>query len=175
MATTKDGLPFLSMENYKNKCLELYGVENPMQCSEIRKKTTQKYSFQEISFDSAPEIAFFIYHKDHNIELEYQPNVSFEYAFNGKVHKYFPDFKLGDTLYEIKGDHFFKDGKMVCPYRDKSWTDEQYLLECSKYEAKHQCMLKNNITILTSKDYEKYISYVESTYGKDFLKQFKRS
>jgi hypothetical protein len=94
-------------------------------------------------------------------------------VFEGKTHKYFPDFKVGTVLYEIKGDHFFRDGKMVCPYRDKKWSDEQYLLECAKYEAKHQCMLKNNVVILTSKDYEKYIIYVESTYGKDFLKQFK--
>ena len=63
--------------------------------------------------------------------------MSFDYVFNGKAHKYFSDFKVGDKLYEIKGDHFFKDGKMVCPYRDMSWSDEQYLLECSKYEAKH--------------------------------------
>ena len=128
------------------------------------------FSDCQLQFDSFPEIVFFIYLKDHNIEFEYQPSISFEYTFNGKTHKYFPDFKVGTVLYKIKGDHFFKDGKMVCPYRDKSWSDEQYLLECSKYEAKHQCMLKNNVAILTSNDYAKYLDYIESTYGKDFLK-----
>ena len=152
-----------------------FGVDNPWKLKEIQDKCRQKYLFNGIFFDSAPEIAFFIYLKDHNIEFEYQPNVSFEYTFERKTHKYFPDFKVGTVLYEIKGDHFFKDGKMVCPYRDKTWSDEQYLLECAKYEAKHQCMLKNNVVILTSKDYVKYLDYVESTYGKDFLKQFKKS
>nr|DAH74081.1 MAG TPA: fusion of the LIM interacting domain, fusion protein, LMO [Caudoviricetes sp.] len=41
-------------------------------------------------------------------------------------------------MIELKGDHFFsKDGKMICPYRNKSWSDEKYQEECAKYENKH--------------------------------------
>lgn len=162
-----------SINKMQQTTFNKYGVYNVAQVSWIQKKQHQRYLFDSKSFDSAPEIAFYIYLKDNNMQFEYQPDVSFDYSFNGKVHKYFPDFKVEGRLYEIKGDHFFKDSKMVCPYRDKSWTDEQYLLECSKYEAKHQCMLVNNVIILTSKDYRKYIDYVENAYGKDFLKQFK--
>ena len=36
-----------------------------------------------------------------------------------------------------------------------------------RYEAKHQCMLKNNVKILKTTDYMKYIDYVKSKYGKD--------
>ena len=158
---------------FKDSMMSIYGVEYTMQSKEIFDKAHYRYLFDSKSFDSAPEIAFYIYLKDNNMQFEYQPDVSFDYSFNGKVHRYFPDFKVEDKLYEIKGDHFFKDSKMVCPYRDKSWTDEQYLLECARYEAKHQCMLVNNVIILTSKDYRKYIDYVENAYGKDFLKQFK--
>ena len=65
-----------------------------------------------------------------------------------------PDFRVGDQYFDLKGDHFFKNGKMINPFRDKSWTDEQYAIECEKYEAKHQCMLKNNVIILTSGIYQ---------------------
>ena len=53
---------------------------------------------------------------------------------------------------------------MINPYRK---------VDNGATEAKHQCMLKNNVSILTSKDYKKYINYVEQTYGKDYLKSFK--
>ena len=42
------------------------------------------------------------------------------------------------------------------------------------YEAKHQCMLKNNIKILKSNEYNAYIRYVESAYGKKFLNSCKK-
>ena len=41
---------------------------------------------------------------------------------------------------------------MFNPYRNKNWSDERYARECMKYEAKHQCMLKNNVIILRKKD-----------------------
>jgi len=37
-----------------------------------------------------------------------------------------PDFRIGNEYIEIKGDHFFKDGKMILPYRKKEWSDEMY-------------------------------------------------
>ena len=80
---------------------------------------------------------------------------------------YFPDFKIGDKCFEIKGDHFFKeDGTMQNPY-----DHSQDLL----YEAKHQCMLKNHvIIILTSSAFIKRIrQYINNKYGKKYLKQFK--
>lgn len=62
------------------------------------------------------------------------------YKHDGKEHFYMPDFKVRDELIEIKGDHFFKeDGTMQNPY-DHS--------QDGLYEAKHQCMIKNNVTIL---------------------------
>ena len=150
-----------------------FGVDNPWKLKEIQDKCKYKYMFEGKYFDSAPEIAFFIWLRDNNIEFEYQPNISFDYMYDGKIHRYFPDFKVGDILFEIKGDHFFKDGKMICPYRDKSWTDEQYILECAKYEAKHQCMLKNDVVILTNESYKMFLCYVNQRYGNDYLKKFK--
>lgn len=57
----------------------------------------------------------------------------------------------------------------------KTYTKEhrKYLDEIC--EAKHQCMLENNVEILKYADYSKFISYVEDKYGKSFLEQYKKS
>ena len=75
-----------------------------------------------------------------------------------------PDFKVDGQFIELKGDQFFKDGKMQNPY-----DHSQDLL----YEAKHQCMIKNNVKILRPVDYQKYVDYITAKYGKTYLKQFK--
>ena len=183
-------------ENYNNReqakqtCLEKYGVENPNQCEAIKQKSKQtciekygvdhpmknskirikcsntKYIYDSIKFDSAPELAFYIWLKDNNIEFEYQPNVNLTYIYKNKKHNVLPDFKVENKLYEIKGDHFIKDdGTWQCPYNH---------LADDVYEAKHQCLIKNNVIILTSKDYIKYINYIIQKYGKMFLQQCKQ-
>ena len=160
---------------FKDSMMSIYGVEYAMQSKEIFDKAHYHYIFDHQSFDSSPEIAFYIWLKDNNIPFEYQPDMSFDYEFDEKTHKYFPDFKVGDIYFEIKGDHFFKDGKMICPYKHKSWSDEQYDLMCKLYEKKHQCMLKNDVVILRNESYRMFIVYVNKIYGKHYLKQFKNN
>jgi len=145
-----------------------------MQCHDIFIKSKQKYVFNGIHYDSADEIYFAIYCKDHNINLEYQPDLHFEYEYHGKKHKYYPDFKIGNTIIEIKGNQFFKkDGTMFCPYRSKKLTDEQYLELCEQFEAKHQCMIKNHVTIILSRSETMNIvrQYVNEKYGKSYVKE----
>lgn len=145
----------------KESCLEKYGVEHPWSCNEVRKKCFQRYLYDNIHFDSSWELYYYIYLTDNNIEFEYQPNISFTYNNN----KYFPDFKIGNNLYEIKGEHFFDtNGNMINPY-DETQND--------LYEAKHQCMLKNNVIILRKTDLEHVFEYVDNKYTKDFIKLFK--
>ena len=66
--------------------------------------------------------------------VEYQPGIRFEFEFDGHVFGYYPDFIINKKIYEVKGDHFFKDqnplNEMICPYRKKDWTDERYNWEC---------------------------------------------
>ena len=71
-------------------------------------------------------------------------------------HRYFPDFILDDEFIEIKGDYFFKEDGTMCNPFDHSQDD--------LFEAKHQCMIKNNVKILTSIDYNFYISYCAKKY-----------
>lgn len=149
-------------DKFKHTCLEKYGVENPMKNHDIFKKTKKKYTFNDIEFDSAPELAYYIWLTDNNIDFEYQPNISFEYEYDGKTHNYYPDFKVNEEYIELKGLHFFKNDKMINPY-DRT--------QDGLYEAKHQCMIKNNINVIT--DYNQYEDYVNKKYTKDFLDLFR--
>lgn len=154
------------IQKSKETFLKKYGVSHFLQNSTNRKIVRSKYFYNNIYFDSAPELAFFIYLSDNNIEFEYHPNIRFEYFDkNGISHIYFPDFKVGNDIYEIKGDYFFReDGKLCCPF-DNKYDDN--------FESKHQCMIENNVIILRNSDYKKYLDYVSNKYGKKYLKQFK--
>ena len=158
----------------KNTTLKRYGVESPSQSYEIHKKQVSKYYFNGKKFNSAAEIVFFIWLTDNKIDFEYEPNIKLIYEFKGKQHRYFPDFLVNGEIIEIKGDHFFDtNGLMRCPFRKKSWSKEKKKEIDEHYEAKHQCMLKNNVKILKYSEMEKYFEYVGMKYGKDYLRQFK--
>jgi hypothetical protein len=95
--------------------------------------------------------------KSNNIAFEYSPEISLPYEYDGKTFYYHPDFLINGKSYEVKGEQFFKVDEsgnevMFNPYRDPEWTDERYAWECGKYEAKHQCMLRNNVVILRESD-----------------------
>lgn len=156
-------------ENIKKEMSKRYLKKHGYECSfknpEVQRKIKQKYIYDNNKFDSAPEIAFYIWLKDNDVDFTYMPNEVLYYEFNGKAYFYMPDFKVGNEYVELKGDQFFtENGKMCNPY-DHS-QDE-------RYEAKHQCMLKNNVKILKTTDYMKYIDYVKSKYGKRYLKTLK--
>ena len=148
-------------ENYNNRdgaretCLEYYGVDHQSKCKEIFNKMRTKYVYDGKHFDSKYEIAYYVWLKDNGIDFEYQPNISFEYEYNGQMHKYFPDFRVNDNFVEIKGIQFFEhkdpNNKMINPF-DRSQDD--------LYEAKHQCMIANSVNIIT--DCSKYIEYANS-------------
>jgi len=124
----------------------------------------KKYVYNEILFRSKPELCFYIYHKDNNVPIIYEPMPYIEYEYDGKEHFYKPDFLVNGKLYEIKGDQFFKENKMICPF--------DHNLD-GLYEAKHQCMIRNNVTILKYKDYIFYVNYIKEKYSSDYLEQFK--
>lgn len=152
-------------------------VTNPSQLPQVKKKIAQNrknkrifstnYKYNNIIFDSSYELCYYIWLSDNGIYFEYQPqNCSFVYEYEGEIHTYFPDFKIGDRIVEIKGLHFFKNHDinevMINPYNRKY---------DGLVEAKHQCMIKNGIELLT--DCEKYIKYVKNKYGKNFIKEHK--
>ena len=157
-------------------CQSRFGYDNSAQCPEIIAKSKKKYKFNGIMFDSSIEIAYYIFMKDHNEEIQ-RSNITFKFTFNGKICYYIPDFYLPkyNQYIEIKGDHFFKeDGTLYIPWKG-NMSDERYNYLCEKAKAKQQCMIQNNIKIiLESSDEIKNIKqYIKNKYGKNYLRQFK--
>ena len=105
------------------------GFNWPSQNPTIQSKIHKKYTFMGIGFDSAPEIAFYMYCIDHNIKCIHEPiNKTLQYVDKYNLsHTYIPDFYLPDSqlLIEIKGNnHFDKTGKMIyISNRNKDYID----------------------------------------------------
>ena len=121
------------------------------------------YLYDNIQFDSSWELYFIIY------QLRFRHNVIKEplelfYTYEGKEHSYYPDFEVDGQLYEIKGDMFFKDGRMINPF-DKSQN--------GLFNAKYQCGLKNNVIFIKESDMTPIIEYVNNKYTKNFVPLFK--
>lgn len=145
--------------------LERYGVKNYSQTKEARRNRRSQYVFDNQYFDSRPELSFYIWAKDNKLNIKRNCQKDFEYIWNSEKHYYFPDFEIDGKYYEIKGGQFLtKDGK---------WRDPFNPQLNEKAELKHQCALKNNVTILYEKDYQKYTNYIKKKYGQSYLQQFK--
>jgi len=166
-------------EKIRNICIERYGVDNASKSPEIKKKIKDiiisrygkyvnvkpaSFKYMNETFDSYWELCFYVYYTDNNAKIIREPE-PIKYLFNDEEHLYYPDFKIDDNLYEIKGDQFFKkDGTMQNPY-DHS--------QDALFEAKHQCAIQNNVIFIKQNEIKPYIKYVESKYGKNFKEEHK--
>lgn len=156
---------FNNRDKFKETCCFRFGYSNPMKKEEFREYFSKMrgfphsylYEFNGENFDSSWELAFWIYAKDHEEEIEREP-CCFEYEFKGKVHRYFPDFKYKGKLIEIKGDYLF----------------QKMMIENTKNYAKFLLMKSLGVNILREKEILPYLNYVENTYGKDYLKSFRQ-
>ena len=157
----KRGCPYPMMSDEvkiksKNSCISHWGVENYTQSKEYHKTAHKKYTNEKypgMTFSSSWEFMVYDFLIEHNIEFEYQLE-PIPYEYDGKTYYYIPDFCVINKIYEVKGDMFFRvnesTGKeeMYKPWRRKEWSDEYYQWLCGKEEAKHQCMISNNVIIL---------------------------
>ena len=106
-----------------------------------------------MTFMTSWEFKVYDFLTENNIPFEYQIK-PIPYEYDGKTYYYIPDFLINGRIYEVKGDMFFRinetTGKeeMFCPWRYDDWSDDKYNWECGKVEAKHQCMIANNVIIL---------------------------
>ena len=126
----------------------------------IAHNTTHKYIYKNVDFHSFDEMAFYIYNVEclNNNIIRNNFDFYLKFYYNDEEFSYYPDFKINEQYVEIKGLQFFENknptGKMINPY-DRTEDD--------KYEAKHQCMVNNNVIIIT--DTNKYKQYVINKYG----------
>lgn len=80
----------------------------------------------------------------------------FEYEFEGKIHRYWPDFVVNAEIVEIKSPILF----------------EKMKIENTIENAKYKCMQKNNVKIIT--DVSEYLEYIRNKFGSiKYLNKFK--
>lgn len=160
------------LSKIQKTCLERYGFTSYSKTEKFRQDTSEfnrthrfnrssKYYYNNCWFDSSWELAYYIWLTDNNIMFEYHPNIYFEYEYNNKKYKYYPDFLVNNELYEIKGDHFFDENNNYINPFNKEKNNKAF--------AKYQCIIKNNVKVLKYKD----IAFILNKYGKKYFKQFK--
>ena len=156
-------------EKVKQTTLQKYGVEFYAQTQEAQKHRKSRYFFDNIYFDSKPELAFYIYQKDQNKNISRYSGQGFEYYNNEQKHLYFPDFEITEdgkkVFYEIKGNQFIGENGV--------WQNPFDESKNNLYEAKHQCVLENNVIIIDSTQYQKYLKYIFETYGNEIYEKSK--
>ena len=170
--------PFQSKEYWKKHKQPMYNEISKKKMIESRFKNgnisnSKRIKYKGINFDSKWELAFYIWLEDNEMNFKREPEI-IEYTYNNKIYSYVPDFKVNEKYVEIKGLQFFENknpnNRMINPYGRRKRTNEENIFYDGLMEAKHQCMLQNNVIILT--DCSKYIKYVEDTYGKTYLNKF---
>ena len=124
----------------KNKALSL--INKQIGSGGFREGSVKNYKsgwFNGIHCDSSWELAFLIYHRDHNVNITRCAEIR-DYEFEGKIHKFHPDFVINGEIFEIKG------------INDKVNQAKQHY--------------NPDVKFLYKKDLEKYIDYAVETYGK---------
>ena len=142
--------------------MERYGVAYPAQDAVTMDRIIEKRirnrrlenrpTADGLVFDSGWELEFYLFCKSKGLDIEYHP-CCFEYSYGGKTHRYYPDFKVGSRLYEVKGDCFInKDGTWRSPFRRDGSSDAEYSAECDQMEAKRQCLVSNGVIVVSSNE-----------------------
>lgn len=106
--------------------------------------TGKKGYYKGIYFDSTWELAYIVYNLEHGISFK-KSERSFEYFWQNKKHKYYPDFEEGDTIVEIKG-----------------WMSDRAK---TKIKAIPDFL---KVKVITQKEIKPYLDYVINLYGKNF-------
>lgn len=161
-----------------------YGVDNISQVPETREKFKKTmvenygtihqkhiYHFDGLNFDSSWEVAFYIYNKDKNILIE--RNIEpLEYYFNEEKHLYFPDFKIGDNYFEVKGEQFLSrdNNGNITGFRNAFGENNQEQLI-----SKYNCILEHKVEIIDKFKIKQYLDYIAATYGKKYLEGLKKN
>ena len=96
--------------------------------------------------DSSWELAWVIYHLEHDIEFE-RNTEKFKYSYKSKELNYIPDFKSDNIYYEIKG---------------YSWDKVKEKINQFPFELK----------VLFEDDLKEVFKYVKEKYGSDYIKLY---
>jgi hypothetical protein len=154
-----------------------YGIKSTFQLDSTMRKAEQTkkerygseyafnrllYLYDNITFDSSWELAYYIWLTDNKIDFVYKP-AAIQYQMNGRTHFYYPDFLIDGTYYEIKGNHLITEaGDIINPYTKIVLKEKSQLMKDLK------------VKILKAEEIDPILKYVSQTYGPGYLKQFKK-
>lgn len=170
---TLNNLPGGKKEFYKNVSIKRENMINSYEggrekfYSDRQKNINKfrKYLYNNIRFDSSWELIYYIYCKDHNVDIKRCEDEYFEYFYNNKKYLYYPDFIVNGEFIDIKGDHYLNDdGSLRKVYKNQN---------LDKLKCKYKCMIDNNVKLLSSKDLKKEFEYCKEKFGtKDWFKDY---
>lgn len=126
-------------------CSANYGILGGFR---IHSGTSKKGWYKGYFCGSSWELAWLIYQLDNNIKVE-RNKKGFEYTFDGKVRKYYPDFIVNGEYIEIKNYE-------TAQVREKT---KQF---------------PHKLKLLYGEDLKDIFAYVEGKYGKDFIKLYEK-
>ena len=118
----------LSVAAVKNK----FGGLNP----ETTHKSYKRGYYKGIWCDSSWELAYLLYCFDNNISVE-RNNKYFEYEFEGKIYKFYPDFIVDGKLVEIKGFYTPKNKVKLEKFPNVLFIDRKLIQPYLKYAIEH--------------------------------------
>ena len=101
--------------------------------------------YKGIYCDSSWELAYVIYNKDKDIQIERCKEIR-KYVYNGEEYSYHPDFIVDGKIIKIKG------------YNSEQWQAKQ------KYNP--------DIKVFYEEDMKVYLKYVHDKYGNDFINMY---
>lgn len=101
--------------------------------------------------NSSWELAWVIYNLEHNISFR-RNTKGFEYQFNGRTYKFYPDFIMGETGLYVEV---------------KSYIDSKNKEKISQFSYP--------LNIIGKKEIQPYINYVIEKYGKDFVRLYEKN
>ena len=177
---------YVNPEQAKETCLKRYGVTSYQKTEESkrrhsnwynnlsdeeklelkRKRSSKRWLYDGIYFDSFWEIEFYVFHKDHGHRIIYEP-CALEYKVDGKIHRYYPDFEVDGKLFELKSERLLNEDKT-----DLKAPPKQASMQ-SVYSAKFQCMKDNNVTLISNDEIIPYEKYIKYKYGSSLKKSCK--
>ena len=109
-------------------------------------KSYRSGRYNGIWFDSSWELAYYLYNKEHDIDIE-RNSESFNYEYDGEMHKYYPDFIVEGSYIEIKG---------------REQPETQAKLD----------QFPHKIEILRREEMKPILQYIENKYDKKFWLKF---
>lgn len=125
-----------------------------------------KYKYDDKIFDSSWELYLYRFLQLRGVEFEFHPNIPLEYFVpeENKTRKYFPDFKIGNRLVEIKGGQFFdkETDEPICPFNRN---------DDAAFKAKFQKMAEYKVYII--RNIEPYKRFVLSKDENFLIENFK--